>query len=40
MIVLYGDPQIATVRTSVHGYPNNYNAWFGGRDIYKAWVSR
>ncbi len=39
MIVLYSDPQIATARKNVHDYPNNYNAWFGGRDIYRAWLS-
>jgi peptide/nickel transport system substrate-binding protein len=40
MIVLYGDPQIATARKNVQNYPNNYNNWFGVRDIYKTWLSK
>jgi peptide/nickel transport system substrate-binding protein len=39
MIVLYSDPQIATARKNVQGYPNTYNAYFGARDIYKTWLS-
>ena len=40
MIVLYSDPQISTTRKNVQNFPNNYNGWFGGRDIYKAWLSQ
>jgi len=40
MIVLYSQSQIAAARKNVQNYPNNYNGWFGGRDIYKAWISK
>jgi peptide/nickel transport system substrate-binding protein len=40
MIVLYSQSQIASARKNVQNYPNNYNGWFGGRDIYKAWISK
>jgi peptide/nickel transport system substrate-binding protein len=39
MIVLYSQSQISAARKNVQGYPNNYNGWFGGRDIYKAWLN-
>jgi hypothetical protein len=40
MVVLYSENQIVTVRKNVQGFPNNYNGWFGGRDYYKAWISK
>jgi peptide/nickel transport system substrate-binding protein len=40
MVVLYSEPQIATTRKPVQNFPNNYNNWFGGRDIYRAWLSK
>ncbi|MBV9323888.1 MAG: hypothetical protein JO352_08900 [Chloroflexi bacterium] len=39
-IVLYSQSQVSTARKNVQNYPNNYNGWFGGRDIYKTWVSK
>ncbi|MBV9581009.1 MAG: hypothetical protein JO057_20710 [Chloroflexi bacterium] len=40
MLVLYSQSQVASARKNVQNYPNNYNGWFGGRDIYKAWVTQ
>jgi peptide/nickel transport system substrate-binding protein len=40
MIVLYSQSQIATSRKNVQQYPNNYNGWFGGRDIYRAFLTQ
>lgn len=40
MIVLYSQAQIATARKNVQQYPNNYNGWFGGRDIYRAFLTQ
>jgi len=40
MVVIYSQSQVSTARKNVQNYPNNYNGWFGGRDIYKAWLSK
>jgi peptide/nickel transport system substrate-binding protein len=40
MIVLYSQSQFSTVRKPVQNFPNNYNGWFGGRDYYRAWLTK
>ncbi|HEY1295939.1 MAG TPA: ABC transporter substrate-binding protein [Chloroflexota bacterium] len=40
MVVIYSQSQVATARKNVQGWPNTYNGWFGGRDIFKAWLSK
>jgi peptide/nickel transport system substrate-binding protein len=40
MIVLYSRSQVSAARKNVQNYPNNYNGYFGGRDIYKAWITQ
>ena len=39
MIVLYSEPQISTVRKNVQNYPQNYNGYWGVRDLAKIWKS-
>jgi peptide/nickel transport system substrate-binding protein len=40
MIVLYSRSQIAAARKNVQNFQNTYNGFFGGRDLYKAWLSK
>jgi peptide/nickel transport system substrate-binding protein len=40
MIVLYSEPQISTVRKNVQNYPQNYNGYWGARDLAKVWLSK
>jgi peptide/nickel transport system substrate-binding protein len=40
MIVLYSENQLVTTRKPVQNFPNNYNGWFGGRDYYRAWLTK
>jgi peptide/nickel transport system substrate-binding protein len=40
MVVVYSQPQISTVRKNVQNYPQNYNGWWGGRDLAKVWLSK
>jgi peptide/nickel transport system substrate-binding protein len=38
LIVLYSEPQISAVRKAVQNYPQNYNGWWGARDLAKVWI--
>ena len=40
MIVLYSEPQISAARKNIQNYPQNYNGWWGGRDLAKIWITK
>jgi peptide/nickel transport system substrate-binding protein len=40
MVVIYSQPQISTVRKNVQNYPQNYNGYWGVRDLSKVWLSK